>query len=97
MLCSGERCRKPESRAVCGPRLAKVSADPAGAGRGAATARGAFFSQQGSPGALVAGWFNHPAQRAVRDQHGGCGSGQWGSVSTGVLLLTATIPQPVCG
>lgn len=76
MLCSGETCWKPETRAVCRPRLAKVSADPAGARRGAASVGGAFFSQQGSPGAIVAGWFGHPAQRAVRDQHGGSGGGQ---------------------
>lgn len=97
MLCPGETCRKLETRAVCRLLLAKVSADPAGVRRGAAPVGSAFFTQQDSPGAIVAGWFNHSAQRNVRDQHGGSGSGQLGSMSTRVLLLTPTIPQPVCG
>lgn len=74
-----------------------MSADPAGARRAATTAGGALFPQQGSPGAVVAGRFSQPPQRALRDQHGGSGGGQWGSMSTCVVLLAATLPHTVCG
>lgn len=76
---SRSRHSESEASAVCIHGRAQMSADPSGAGEGAAAAGGAVFHQQGAPRLTANGWLPRPLQRGLRDQHGGSGRGQWRS------------------